>query len=476
MKNFYFENYLIIFLLFSYQFVYSQEKIVHQKISLTTENLDNKTFNKKGIFSFLKSCKSKRCEFKKNIRFGAFQSGETVTMVLDNYDTSIMPSVKRVNKNDFNYLELQSFFIDYFTLLNDGKECDKCVKRFISLYSKYVSNKEGVDTTIFQQNSSNPQAKVTFVNDLAFEDVNQFVPFPSCVYNNPPCTTYNVSFGDQTQQNGTTLYLPNNFTLTVDPNIPTINWRFAVFSFGANSTIDLSHRTATLPSTNYTKPLKNNDPKANKNCQVPKGYASGSHGPNGIPGDNGKKGKDGTNLNFHADQILNPGALWIRTDGQNGTNGGPGGDGGDGAIGSCNTGTDAGAGGSGGTGGKGGDGGDVSIVNLSTFQNGNLVYYTPAPSSGLDPSTRPGSVTGNGTGLIAIYGNPGTHGEGGYGGDLGKDAPDCKCANWANVYDCASPQRQKNNPCPKRVSRLNEKTDGKDGKGVAEMTENRQSH
>src|SRR5689334_15796244 len=117
--------------------------------------------------------------------------------------------------------------------------------------------------------------------------------------------------------------------------------------------IDLSPsiRMPAKPITPPGKPQAGNDPAPQ----------NGDRGTNGSPGGAGAQGKD---MNFSAQTLTSPGALWIRIDGGPG---GPGGDGGAGGKGSsgpqtCTSNPDGGGGGNGGAGGQGGPGGDTAAV------------------------------------------------------------------------------------------------------------------
>jgi len=437
--------------------------IVNQKLILTSEYLGVKQFNKKRFGDAFRSCRAKRCQFDRNLRFGAVEDGGFVIMIMNNDKKGIKPMVKKVAKVDFTQATVQDFMNAYILKISDGQYCDRCVNSFVNYYSNYVTHMQSFDTHIFQHQSTNPSVKPTpFVVDIPYENTSQVLTFPDCVYDdNAPCTTYKVTSAtatlppDNTVPNFGDIYLPDNFTITVDPSVTSIHWVFSVFTLGSNVEFDLSQRAAGTPSTPATPP-KAVGAGFPPNCYAsthanPSDYNFGATGPNGAPGAAGTSGANGANLIFHADNITAGGNVWVRTDGQNGGTGGTGGTGADGALGWCGSvssqsgSIDAGQAGSGGPAGPAGNGGNVSFVSFTSYDpNGNLVSYMPLSSTGTTPSAWPTGTTGQ----IVIYGNPGLHGNGGTGGAQGTDGLECECGPGSNIYDCASGSR--GTPCSPR--------------------------
>jgi hypothetical protein len=245
--------------------------------------------------------------------------------------------------------------------------------------------------------------------------------------------------------NGGTLYLPKNFTIYVDANVQSINWKFSKVIFEEGATIDLSQRQ--IAYTKPTTPPPNNNPFYSRNCppdncadvietQTINGRTIRNVGENGKKGRDGKdgdNGADGKYFSLVTYFLSNTGNLWIRTDGSNGQDGGDGGDGGYGARGSCNGtlshGIDGGVGGDGGFGGKGGKGGSTSLAMLQFLDVSNtpIKVYSSIDGDNCNPSTRPNPLNGNNSGLIVISGNPGCGGIGGIGGKAGDYGHGCMC-------------------------------------------------
>jgi hypothetical protein len=228
----------------------------------------------------------------------------------------------------------------------------------------------------------------------------------------PGQVSYTITPSEATGLVIDTLYLPDGFTLKVDPSVKSIDWIVNTIKIGVNATIDLSAPQSKPP----TAPSGGSQNQA-EYCVV---------GHDGVPGGNGAAGASGVSLTIHnVSSIQNEGSLWIRTDG------GPGGDGGNGGPGQLGGGhksfgvglfhgggcgsAGGGQGGRAGVAGVGGPTARVTIVlngpGVTPITNGGV-----APQCG--PSQRPASVQGA-TGILVIWGAPGCGGQPGVGGAHG---------------------------------------------------------
>ncbi len=232
----------------------------------------------------------------------------------------------------------------------------------------------------------------------------------------PGQTSYTISPAEASGLVINTLYLPDGFTLKVDPSVKSVDWIVDKIVIGVGATIDLS-----APQ---TKPAR-----APNGVAPPPQASWCATGATGAAGDKGVAGLSGVKLTIHnVGSIDNHGSLWIKSDG------GPGGDGGNGGNGQqgggrrsvvggggpffhgggCN----AAGGGAGGAGGSAGAGGQTSIVTIS-FQNAGAAPITNGGvSAQCGPSQRPASVQGA-TGVIVIWGAPGCPGASGSAGAHG---------------------------------------------------------
>lgn len=218
------------------------------------------------------------------------------------------------------------------------------------------------------------------------------------------------------------LLLPDRFTITLDPNVRALSWIVGTLEFGEDCTFDLSA---------YQTPL----PKAPPGGRPPGQPGYGEKGRAGRDGRDGSVGAAGRALDLTIGRVVEGGSFWIRTDGAPGQEGGNGGRGGIGGGSACwrpdwNGATDGGKGGNGGTGGDGGRGGDTSKIILRLASDiDRIPQAPPADTDQVAPSTRPPSATGD-TGVIVIWGAPGSGGAPGTGGPGGKGGTRNRDCQW----------------------------------------------
>ena len=219
------------------------------------------------------------------------------------------------------------------------------------------------------------------------------------------------------------LYLPDDFLLTIVPNVNGVKVNVGTLEFGSGAIIDLSAPIYVPPQA-----------KSGADYTVQPGY--GEPGGNGTDGTQGTSGSSGTPLEMNVSTLVTKGSLWIRTDGQPGGKGGNGGRGGTGGGSLLDVAHhfDGGDGGNGGNGGRGGNGGSTSRAKISivdpdlTIDHGNaratpVGPYGDFPEEGVG-STPPANFHLD-DGSIFVFGAPGEgapggdKGLGGYGGDEG---------------------------------------------------------
>lgn len=203
-----------------------------------------------------------------------------------------------------------------------------------------------------------------------------------------------------------TLYLPDGFTLKVDPRVRTIDWSVKKIKIGAGVTIDLSASDVKPPKASNGAPK----PQA-EYCQP---GAPGNVGANGTPG------TPGVSLTIHdVDSVEIPSSLWVRTDGGPG---GDGGDGGDGQTGGGKRSIGAGwghggpcgsaGGGPPGAGGAGGPGGAAAKVVIKFKDPGTTPITNGFFSPQCGPSQRP-TIDDGILRILSISGCPGDPGAAG---------------------------------------------------------------
>jgi hypothetical protein len=245
-----------------------------------------------------------------------------------------------------------------------------------------------------------------------------FPPIP------PGATSYQITPAEANGLVIGTLYLPKNFTLTVDPSVKAINWSANNIVFEDGATIDLSSPTTVWgaglghPMIRPIQPGRGPD-GANQGGQ--QGYCT--PGADGGAGGNGPAGINGVDLTIvNVNPLSSSGTLWIKTDG------GPGGDGGNGGNGQLGGGAravglfhgghcDAAHGGSGGRGGAGGAGGRPGKVTILFAIPGAV-----PPSNGTAPTCGSTQRPAIPTGTLAIWGGagcPGRNGRDGFPGGHG---------------------------------------------------------
>ena len=234
-----------------------------------------------------------------------------------------------------------------------------------------------------------------------------------------PGGTYTVTRADAALQSGGVLFIPDNFTINVAPDVDQINWQFDRIEFGKGATFDLSRQKTNL------KPAKAAAGSSTLKCfksdqECDHTVNNISDGGNGGRGAAGQVGLDGTVLALRVHSLPSSGSLWVRTDGGQGGPGGDGGDGGRGDWGNC-SGVffhRGGNGGNGGDAGQGGHGGNSGVVRVEVFdpQSGQVQSAVLSSCSGnFGPATRPPSANGD-TGTIVVFGNPGIGGPNGISG------------------------------------------------------------
>lgn len=170
---------------------------------------------------------------------------------------------------------------------------------------------------------------------------------------------------------GRRIFIPENFTLKLDPSIPYIDWKVRSIEFGRNSTFDVSRPAGPPPLT----PARA-DPILGQPGYWQDG-AAGRSGHSGLPA------LDGRLVRITVDSMGSTGCLWIRTDGASGGQGGPGGDGQGGGGTNCDVerthGPNGGAAGSGGPGGQGGATAALKIV-IASLDKGFSLRPVACPS------------------------------------------------------------------------------------------------
>ncbi|WP_147319927.1 hypothetical protein [Chitinophaga silvisoli] len=320
------------------------------------------------------------------------------------------------------------------------RSCDQCVENFIDYYSKCIGH--NCDSNLFVHYPTRKEIKqnidtssYSFVIDNKTSAERSFAIFPE---NASAGGTYFVRQGEQSIAHGGTLYLPDNFTLKIDPAIRELQWTFDRILFGKGATIDLSHHELEKPKP--ATPVPKFRSWYRRSC--PSGSTSvietvngisgvGSNGENGDSGIAGEDGISGTTLHLVSFYLPSKGNLWIRIDGSRGQDGGDGGNGGAGAWGhceSCTHGIDGGDGGNGGVGGTGGSGGNTAsaFIELLDLEYNPIRVYTPSSVQSCSASQRPAELSDD-DGQIILYGTPGCNGKGGIGGVGGERGHGCNC-------------------------------------------------
>lgn len=138
----------------------------------------------------------------------------------------------------------------------------------------------------------------------------------NCAGDYPPASAPNGEFvvpaSDATKTIGS-LCLPDGFVLRFASDVDKVKWTVGTLEYGLGATVDLTKAGGTGTSggdgTGY-------------DGQVATHGATGAHGQ---VGGTGGEGKSGVELTMLVKRVVNPGALWVRTDGSSGGVGGRGG-------------------------------------------------------------------------------------------------------------------------------------------------------
>lgn len=205
--------------------------------------------------------------------------------------------------------------------------------------------------------------------------------------------------------------LPNNFHLSLAPDVDHIQWEIDRLEFGTNVTFDTS-RFLLYPVNGPPGFTHTPYPPAPPDQPSIPGEASphqdGAKGLKGRPGDQGFAGRATSLL---ITNIIEQGSLWIHTDGNAGGLPGKGGNGQIGGDHECGDKPEtAGNGGAGGDGGVGGAGGSTSVVTIliKSLPVGYMLH-PEACSQSCGNSTRPPNANGD-DGRIVVWGSPGCGG------------------------------------------------------------------
>ncbi len=428
-----------------------KNKTLDETLTLNPHFLFSKPIYKKGFFYFFKGSYFKQCSIDLKLRFGIQVNNNAVTLSIDDIKNNSIPIIKSIDVNTFGKDAVKQFLNDAIIKLNNNRPNTSCIDNFINYYSEAITSNEEYNINFFTFTPTRREKKYLHGDFSPKPMISQktkgagfnFSVFPIGAQDGGTYVLSNPA--ESIIPDGGTLYLPNNFTLLVDPNtIKYISWNFDKVIFGDGATIDLSQRNTVY--TRPTTPPPNNSSWFKLDCpngtnmviETEQGQPSyGGNGFAGTSGANGNNGFDGKNLKLTTRFIGNTGNLWIRTDGSNGQDGQGGGQGGYGARAACGGSIlgwgniDGGNGGDGGNAGYGGTGGNEAYAMVEYLDaNDNPIYVVgnspPSIPYKCTPSIRPVIEVGK----INISGNPGCGGSGGQGGKGGERGHGCNCGFW----------------------------------------------
>ena len=263
------------------------KKIFTSTLTLTTEAVKKKPYYK---YKFYRSKKYNECKSDLLAKFSVgYDNDKKVILFIDDLKSNSKPIFQTFEKSSFKYETIRDFLDSTLELFAKQEYLNTCVYNYINSFSHYL-----VRTVDFEKIG---QASTTTTSADLNSSENIVATFPLGAV---PNGTYTITRADATISGNVVMYLPQNFTLKVSPDVENISWFFDKIILEEGATLDLSRQLV------LNKPPTTNNGKdaitcftGDRECCGGPGY--GDSGGDGQPGKKGENGLNGTNLTLRQD-------------------------------------------------------------------------------------------------------------------------------------------------------------------------------